>query len=75
MSRNKNIFKVKESYFGLFLGFIVALQFKANRIFLLEGKMNNNAFFSIFFFCLLGFLGGYYFYLRNKLKIYEKNRI
>ncbi len=63
---SRNIFKVKESYFGLFLGFIVALQFKANRMLFLEGEMSSSTFFSIFLFCLFGFLGGYYFYLRNK---------
>ncbi len=66
MNYNKNIFKAKESYIGLFLGFIISLQFKTNRMFLLEGVIDNSAIFSIILFCLLGFLGGYYFHLKNK---------
>ncbi len=73
MSRNKNIFKVKESYLGLFLAFIIALQFKANRMLILEGEMSNNAFFSVFLFCLFGFLGGYCFYLRNLINSVKKH--
>ena len=35
--QKQNIFKLHGSYLGLFVGFIVALQFKVNRMYILEG--------------------------------------
>ncbi len=64
--KSRSILKVKESYFGLFLGFIASLQIKSNRMFLLEGEYNNGSLFSIVLICLFGFFLGYYFYLKNE---------
>ncbi len=36
------VFKLSGSYVGLFIGFIFALQFKMNRMFLLEGSRDFN---------------------------------
>lgn len=75
-----HIFKLSGSYIGLFIGFIFALQFKMNRMFLLEGVRDFNcdwnpikglfcsnlALISIILFLVIGFVVGGIIHKKNK---------
>jgi hypothetical protein len=84
VKENKNnyliIFKLWGSYFGLFIGFIFALQIKMNRMFLIEGSRefdciwkpiqglscSDLALINIILFLLIGFFVGGLIH-RNKI--------